>query len=151
MAAGVTGPDVSTRHLRARPAETGSDSPAHDAPVPVVISATAAFEGLLTFRGDVRVDGEVRGEILCHGTLWLGVSSVVRAVVEGDELIIAGDFEGEASARRRIELLPTARVRGMIRAPLVALAEGCVLDGQCQTRSLDEVSEGSLDEASGSA
>ncbi len=145
----IAGSDVNSRPLPARPGLTSS-SREHHASAPVVVAAAARFEGFLTFHGEVRVDGEVRGEILSRGTLSLGASSVVRAVVEVDELIIAGDFEGDAIARVRIELQPTARVKGLIRAPLVALADGARLEGRCQTGPFEEPSETSTDEAPGS-
>jgi cytoskeletal protein CcmA (bactofilin family) len=98
---------------------------------PVVIGPSSSFEGLLTFSGRAQVDGQLSGEILCRGSLRLGESSVVRATIEADELIIAGAFEGDANATQRIELCSTARVRGAIRAPRVSVADGGVLEGRC--------------------
>jgi cytoskeletal protein CcmA (bactofilin family) len=108
-------------------------------PVPVVVGASARFEGLLAFRGRVRVDGEIVGEIICRGVLELGETARVDGIIEADELIVAGFVGGEATARRRIELGPTARVKGILRAPRVALADGCVVDGRCETVPADPV------------
>jgi cytoskeletal protein CcmA (bactofilin family) len=57
----------------------------------------------------------------------------VEATVEVDELVVGGEFAGEAVARRRVELLASGRVSGRLRAPSFALAEGCVFDGQWET------------------
>jgi cytoskeletal protein CcmA (bactofilin family) len=46
---------------------------------------------------------------------------------------VAGVIEGDIYARRRVELLPTARVHGEVRTPALALAEGSTLDGRCHT------------------
>ena len=101
--------------------------------IAVVVGESGRFEGLLTFRGRARIDGEVTGEIICRGTLWLGETARVSAVIEVDELMIEGTFAGEATARDRIELLPTARVHGTLRAPRLVLADGCVVEGRCET------------------
>ena len=106
---------------------------APDDPGPVVVAEKRRFEGLITFRGCAQVDGDVDGEILCRGTLRLGVTARVRGVIEVDELIVAGTLEGEATARRRIELTATARVKGTLRAPRLAFADGCVMEGRCET------------------
>lgn len=100
---------------------------------PVIVGESGRFEGLVTFRGVARVDGEVDGEILCRGTLTLGETARVRGVLEVDELIVAGFLDGDATARKRIELTPTARVKGTLRAPRLALADGCVVEGRCET------------------
>jgi len=106
-------------------------------PTAVVVGESGRFEGLLTFRGRARIDGELVGEVICRGTLSLGEMSRVNAVIEVDELIVAGVLEGEATARRRIELTSTARVKGTIRAPRVALADGCRVEGRCVTSPAD--------------
>ena len=105
------------------PEETGS----------VLVPASARFEGLVTFRGRARVDGEVEGEIVCQGTLWVGPGGRVIGTVEVDELVVEGVVEGEVTARRRLELSDTARVSGAVRTPRLHMADGSQLDGRCET------------------
>jgi cytoskeletal protein CcmA (bactofilin family) len=109
--------------------------------IPTVIDAGSTFEGVLTFRGAVRVDGQLTGKIVADGCLVIGPRGKVTATIEVDELVIAGEFEGEATAHARLELLSSARATGRLRAPLFALAEGCRFDGAWQTldASGDEV------------
>jgi cytoskeletal protein CcmA (bactofilin family) len=96
-----------------------------------VVGEGGRFEGLLAFRGRARVDGELRGEVVGPGSLRVGPSARVEARVEVDELVLEGSLEGEARARRRIALASTARVRGELHAPRLAIAEGALLDGRC--------------------
>ena len=107
--------------------------PVSAADLPVVLGPGSRFEGLLTYRGAARIDGELVGEVRCRGTLQIGESGRVEGIVEVDELIVAGELEGEAHARERIALLATARVRGVIRAAAVSMADGCWLEGRCHT------------------
>jgi cytoskeletal protein CcmA (bactofilin family) len=104
--------------------------------VPVVLERGQCFDGLLSFGDSARVDGELHGEIVARGTLWVGAEAHVRARIEVGEAIVAGCIEGDITARRRIELLPTARVRGRLQAPRVALADGCLVHGRCLTGGL---------------
>ena len=101
--------------------------------IPTVIDAGASFEGLLTFRGSARVDGELTGRVVADGCLVIGPRGRVHATVEVDELVVGGAFEGEATARERVELLACSRVAGRLRAPRFALAEGCCFDGSWET------------------
>ncbi len=101
----------------------------------VVLARGHYFEGLLTFAGVAQVDGELCGEVVSRGVLVLGEAARVRACIEADEVIVAGQLIGDITAHRRIELLPTARVEGRLQAPRVALADGCVVQGRCVTEA----------------
>jgi cytoskeletal protein CcmA (bactofilin family) len=106
--------------------------PRTDAPPAKLVEPGTSFDGLVSFRGRAHIDGEFTGEVVAWGALQIGESAVVRARIEVDDLFVAGRLEGDATARRRIELAPTARVNGLLRAPSLALAEGCVVDGRCE-------------------
>ena len=99
---------------------------------PVSIGAGCSFEGLMTFRGSIQVDGQLVGEVVATGTLRLGITACVRARIEVDELIVEGELDGDVVASQRIELSSTARVRGSLEAPRVSLAEGCLFQGRCR-------------------
>lgn len=106
--------------------------------VAVVVERGQRFEGFLTFRGSARIDGELRGQVVSRGTLLLGEAADVRANIEVDEVVIGGCLEGDVTARCRIQLLATARVRGRLQAPLLALADGCLVRGRCLAGSHPE-------------
>jgi cytoskeletal protein CcmA (bactofilin family) len=98
-----------------------------------VLGSGTHFEGLLTFRGRARVDGSLSGEITGHGLLVLGPGARAEARVEVDELVVAGEVEGDVRARRRVELLATGCIRGDVETPRLVIAEGGRLLGRCTT------------------
>ena len=91
------------------------------------------FEGLITFRGRARLEGEMSGEIIGHGLLVLAAGAIARARVEVDELIVAGEIEGDVCARQRVELLASGCIRGDVETPRLVIAEGGRLLGRCTT------------------
>jgi len=102
-------------------------------PVPSVLAPDAVFEGVLSFRGTVRIEGRLKGDIIATGALHIDEGAVVQGRVEVDELVVAGELAGQVVARRRLELRPSARVAADLRTPRLSLADGCILDGRCQT------------------
>lgn len=115
---------------------SSSSSRVSDAAVPperAALEAGGRYAGLLAFRGDVRVDGEMEGRVVANGTLWVGETGLVRADIQAERLVVAGTVIGEVVARERIELLATANVEGDLHAPRIALEEGSFLRGRCQT------------------
>jgi len=99
---------------------------------PAILGPDTAFEGLAHLRGPVSLEGRLRGEIVATGSLWIGEHAEVAARIEADEVIVAGQFDGEIRARDRIQLLPTARVHAVLVAPRVVVAEGCFFEGDCR-------------------
>src|SRR5512144_1291325 len=57
--------------------------------------------GQLTFQGSARIDGNVDGEIQCHGTLTIGERAEVRAKISGDVIVIRGKVEGNVVAKEK--------------------------------------------------
>jgi len=112
-----------------------------EAPLEVTASQTqrpllargTEFRGLVVIHGDARIEGCVRGEVVGAQRLEIGEAGALEARVEADELVVAGSLEGEVRARCRVELRATARVRGTIETPRLALADGALFDGRCRT------------------
>jgi len=87
--------------------------------------------GQLTFQGSARIEGNVDGEIQCHGTLTIGERAEVRAKISGDVIVIRGKVEGNVVAKEKVELVAPARVFGDIDTPRLVITEGVVFDGDC--------------------
>lgn len=90
------------------------------------------FDGLLTFEGRVRVDGDLKGEIRSEGLLVLGDGSNVDATIEVGTLIVrGGTLRGSVIARELIEIHEGAKVHADITAPEIDIAKGSLFDGRC--------------------
>ena len=110
-----------------------SAEPASPDEVETLLGPGTHFEGLITFRGRVRLDGEMSGEIVGHGLLVLGAGARARARVEVDELVVEGEIEGDVRASQRVELLASGCIRGDVETPRLMIAEGGRLLGRCTT------------------
>ena len=110
---------------------------------PSLLRAGARFEGLLALRAPGRIDGCVSGEVVASDLLWIGRSARVNARIAASEIVIEGEFEGEAEASGRIELLQTAQVRARLDTPRLILAEGSFFEGRCRTDTESEDQTGS--------
>ena len=115
--------------------EPGDRHDAAGATAPVLLAEGTEFHGLLALDGPARIDGQLRGEVIGSGPLWIGPRATVEARVETDELVVAGTLAGDVRASRRIALNGTARVRGELSTPSLSLAEGALLEGRCTAGS----------------
>lgn len=87
--------------------------------------------GQLAFEGSARIDGNVEGEIQCHGTLTVGEGADVRARISGHIVVVRGKVEGNVTAKERVELISPARLFGNVTTPRLIITEGVVFDGDC--------------------
>ncbi|MDE2292217.1 MAG: polymer-forming cytoskeletal protein [Elusimicrobia bacterium] len=99
--------------------------------VTTVIGAEAYFQGALTVRGSLRVDGEVEGNILEAQTVVVGATGRVRGDVSAEHVVVAGSINGEVVATAQLELKSGGRLVGNIRTPKLTIDEGAVFDGRC--------------------
>lgn len=96
------------------------------------------FEGKLSFKGSVRIDGKFTGEIYSEGTLIVGEPAVLRSDIHVSHIIISGEIRGNIIADNRIEIHAPGKVFGNIQAPAVIIEEGVMFEGNCRMQKIDK-------------
>lgn len=99
------------------------------------INIEAGMQGNLKFTGPVnlRINGNFEGELEAKGNLIIGENADVKAkIVKGDSITVSGRVEGNVICTKRLELSASARVIGNVEAPVLVIAEGALLKGDCQ-------------------
>ena len=101
------------------------------------IDQGSEFEGKLSFRDTVRIDGRFRGEIASENTLIVGESGEIHATIRSNTVVVSGLVEGDIIAARKVVLHKTARVTGNLETPSLVVEEGAALDGQIKMPGSD--------------
>ncbi len=96
------------------------------------------FEGKLSFKGVVRVDGHFTGEIFTEGTLIVGESAVLKSDIHVSHIIISGEVRGNIIADNRIEIHTPGKVFGNIQSPAVIIEEGVIFEGNCRMQKIEK-------------
>ena len=133
--------------LRARGEESGDStvsgipqSPPTPTPTPkttggggnlsAFIDQGSEFEGKLSFKDTVRIDGCFRGEISSQNTLVVGETGVIEANVRSQIVIISGAVAGDIIADKKVVMHKTGRVDGNVQTPSLVMEDGAVINGQ---------------------
>ena len=112
-----------------------------------ILDVDASMQGTLTFKDPVnlRINGKFEGKLMTKGNLVIGENAVVNADINGESITIAGKVNGEIKAQHTLSLVPPGCVIGDIKAPIVSIAEGAVLEGYCnmmqESKSLKNVTD----------
>ena len=93
------------------------------------IDQGSEFEGKLSFKDTVRIDGTFSGEISSDNTLIVGESGQIMATIHSVCVVISGLVEGDIIASEQIVLHKSAVVNGNLDSPIVIMEEGAQLNG----------------------
>ena len=97
------------------------------------IGSSLVIKGQVTSREDITVHGRVNGQIsMVEGSLLIAPTGQVDAEVDVTTVTIHGSLSGDVAANQRVELTPTATVKGTLVAPAVILREGATFNGKIQ-------------------
>ncbi len=94
------------------------------------IDQGSEFEGKLSFKDTVRIDGTFSGEISSENTLIVGETGVIEARIRSNTVVVSGNVVGNIVATRQIVLHKTAVVQGDMSSPSLVIEEGAVFNGQ---------------------
>ena len=115
-----------------QPEEQGSKQKLFGNPMKSVettlISASVSLEGSIEAEGTLIVEGSVRGTIKCT-SLEILENGRVEANIEGENVTVAGEFEGEMICSRKLSILRTGKVLGGITYSALSIESGGLLDG----------------------
>ncbi|WP_053005998.1 bactofilin family protein [Kiloniella spongiae] len=109
---------------------TTSDTPKKIIPsgIPSILSPDLNLVGDLTSTGDLQIDGNVQGDVICR-TVTIGEKAVVTGSVKADEVRVCGMVSGQLNADT-ITLASTAKVVGDILHKSIAIEAGAQVEGQ---------------------
>lgn len=97
-----------------------------------VIARGVKLEGDFVSKGDVVIDGEVRGKVVASGKLTVGNEAVIHADVTAQDAIISGLVTGNVTTNGQVVLHATARVTGDLIGERMTMESGATLEGRVQ-------------------
>ena len=99
-----------------------------------LIGAGTVIEGNLKFRGGLRIDGHVQGNLMpadddSASTIVISEQGRVDGSIKASHLSINGTVNGPVEAIEHLDLQTKARVTGDIRYKALEMHQGAIVDG----------------------
>ncbi len=104
-----------------------------------VIGDGTRFSGELCVDGDLRIDGEVEGQISVSNALVVGKTGVVKADIDSGGAEIAGRVVGKIKSKERVVLLGGSRLEGDVQSATFKIEDGAFFQGNCVMGGAKEV------------
>jgi cytoskeletal protein CcmA (bactofilin family) len=103
---------------------------------PTILGREVVHIGVIEGHDNYVVHGRVEGNCDIDGVLLVGPDGLWIGNITADTVIVKGRVEGAIRANFKIELRPSARIKGDLSSPLVAVADGAVLQGRVSPDSI---------------
>jgi len=94
-----------------------------------VISKGVKIEGKLSCSGNIRLDGEVQGDISSEGVVIIGENGKVNGQINADSITIGGRVAGTVRAKDKVVLEAKANLKGDIITKILSVDAGAVFNG----------------------
>jgi cytoskeletal protein CcmA (bactofilin family) len=100
-----------------------------------LLGAGTKFVGKIRFRGTLRLDGSVRGDIRSEqgsgSVLVINRNATVTGSIVSDSVLISGEVEGDVIARASVEIFRNGSLKGDIYTGEIMIESGAEFQGGC--------------------
>ncbi len=94
-----------------------------------ILGADAQFEGKLTVKQSMRVDGRVKGELTSSETITIGSNGSVEGDITAKDVIVGGKVTGRLTASGKTVLERSSVLKGDLKTKRLVVEEGAVFNG----------------------
>ena len=95
-----------------------------------IVGTGARLEGNVISAGNLRIDGQVKGQINADGDVVLSPQSQVEADIRSQNVSVAGRFKGNILVKGKAHLARGGRIDGNITSKTLVVEEGGIFHGQ---------------------
>ena len=87
------------------------------------------LQGRLEIQGDLKIQGNVEGELKATGDITIDSTAAIQASIEGSNVNVRGQVTGNVTAKRRLTLGGSGRLNGDVKVARLTVEDGATLNG----------------------
>ncbi len=96
-----------------------------------IITFNTKIEGKLTINSDLRLDGEVIGDVVGNGKVVVGEKGIIKGTLTCNNAEISGRIEGNIVVKESLTVRSKARIEGDISIKTLVVEPNAVINGNC--------------------
>jgi len=100
-----------------------------------LIGAGTTIKGNIDSSGDIRIDGNLNGNLHTKGKVVIGTTGLIKGEVDCKNSDVEGKIEGKIHAQELLSLKSTSVILGDISARRLAIEPGAKFTGNCNMSS----------------
>ncbi len=111
----------------------GDKKKAASGAIETLIGKDTVVEGNVTFKGGLRIDGTIRGNVTAQegaaAVLVISENALIEGEIHVSHLVVNGTINGPVESDGLVELQPKARITGNVRYRALEMHHGATVDG----------------------
>ncbi len=100
--------------------------------LPNMIGSGTKISGNIETNGDIRIDGEIEGNILSKGKVVIGPNGKVKGEINCENSEVSGGVEGKVLVSELLSLKASSKVLGDIITAKLTIEPGAIFTGKCE-------------------
>jgi len=96
-----------------------------------LVSNGTQITGDIITDGDIRMDGELKGNINARGRLVVGANGKIEGEINCNNVEVSGEVKGKITARELLNMKSSSRINGEIITGKLAVEPGAAFTGNC--------------------
>ncbi len=114
----------------------GNGTPTVSAVSNNMITSGTKIEGNITANSDMRIDGELIGNLSCQGKIIIGAEGKIIGDIDCQNAVIEGVFNGKLKCTDLLNIRETAQIKGEITTDKLMVQSGAIFNVVCNMGSL---------------
>ena len=106
-----------------------------------IISEGTVIKGDIIANGDIRIDGELTGNISAKGKLVVGPNGKIKGEIVCNNVEVSGVIKGKVTASELLNMKSTSKIEGDIIAGKLSVEPGSMFTGTCAMRGANPINE----------
>lgn len=97
-----------------------------------IIAQGTKIVGTITTNSDIRIDGELEGDLSCKGKVVVGQQGNIKGNVDCANAEIMGNINGKMNVSGTLSLKSTSRIWGQIKTKILSIEPEAQFTGSCE-------------------
>lgn len=94
-----------------------------------------SVEGKIKATNDIRIDGSIKGDLVCDSKVIIGPSGAVEGTIKCENAVIEGTFNGIMYVKELLNIRESAKVTGDVTYGKLIVQSGAVISGSYEVAS----------------
>jgi len=104
----------------------------NEAPNISIIGAGTVIVGEVSAKGDIRIDGSVKGKLNVQGKIVLGNSGLIEGEIKAGSADISGSVHGIMTISGSLAMKASSKIEGDIQVGKLSIEPGALFTGNCR-------------------
>lgn len=110
--------------------KTMAQTPTSGSGINMIVHGTS-MEGSIKADNDIRIDGQLTGQLHCKGKLIIGPTGIIEGEVYCTNAVIEGSFKGKISVEEILSVRESAKIEGDITTDKLTVQAGAIFNVNC--------------------